>query len=224
MNKEEKHIAIIIPALDEENTIAIVVKAVMSYGDVIVVDDGSMDQTAKTAREAGAQVVSHPLNQGYDMALFSGFSHAIEQGYQICLSIDADNQHCPDCIPELVRPLQEGQAIVSIGVRPKPARLSEALFRLYTRARWGIRDILCGMKAYDTEALKNYIHIFRHPTIGTGVTLAAARKGEAIYQLDMPVREREDTPRIGRVLRANWIIFKAMLGDIFSGGVYARDG
>ncbi|MFC7050484.1 glycosyltransferase family 2 protein [Emcibacter nanhaiensis] len=224
MTEERKHIAIIIPALNEEGTIATVVQAVRPFGDVIVVDDGSTDKTAQIAQEAGAEVVSHPVNQGYDMALFSGFSRAIEAGYKICLSIDADNQHCPEFIPQLVKPIEDGKAAISIGVRPKPARLSEALFRLYTKARWGIGDILCGMKAYDTAVLKGYIHIFRHPTIGTGVTLTAARDGIEIAQLDMPVRERVDTPRIGRVLRANWIIFKAMLGDIFSGGNYARSG
>ncbi|WP_321391733.1 glycosyltransferase family 2 protein [Emcibacter sp.] len=222
MAKGEKHIAIIIPALNEENTIATVVKAVISYGDVIVVDDGSTDATADIARKAGAQVIYHKVNLGYDMALFSGFSRAIEKGYNICLSIDADNQHCPEYIPDLVRPILDREAAISIGVRPKPARLSEGLFRIYTRLRWGIRDILCGMKAYDTAVLINYVHIFRHSTIGTGVTLAAARKGETITQLDMPIREREDTPRIGRLIRANWIIFKAMMGDILSGGAYAK--
>jgi len=216
----KSNIAIIIPALNEAATIGTVISRVEQFGDVIVVDDGSTDQTAAIAESAGATVVRHDKNQGYDHALFSGFSYAINENYDICLSLDADNQHNPEFIPELISPLLSGEADISVGTRPRAARFTEFLFKHYCSFRFGINDILCGMKAYRTDILKKYVDIFLLKTIGTGVVLAAARQGRRIHQLAMPVNSRADTPRLGRVIKANWVIGKAMFYDIFKGDEY----
>jgi glycosyltransferase involved in cell wall biosynthesis len=214
------NIAIIIPALNEEATIGTVISGVEQFGDVIVVDDGSIDQTAKIAENSGAIVVRHDKNQGYDHALYTGFNYAIYHNYDICLSLDADNQHNPEFIPKLISPLLSGDADISIGTRPQAARITEFLFKYYVRLRFGINDILCGMKAYRIDVLKHYVDIFLLKTIGTGVVLAAARQGRRIHQLEMPVNFRADTPRLGRTVKANWVIGKAMFYDITKGSKY----
>lgn len=96
---------ILIPAYREEAHIAPVVREVLDYcSDVIVIDDGSPDETAKMATAAGATVLAHVRNQGKGAALQTGFDHAREQGFDLAITLDADGQHAPSDIPAFFRP------------------------------------------------------------------------------------------------------------------------
>ena len=110
---------LIIPAYREASRVGDVVRAVrkMSLGlDVLVIDDGSPDDTAAEARAAGARVVSHPYNLGYGSALHTGYCHAWRHGYQRVLQMDADGQHDAAMLPRLLAGL-DGGADVVIGSR-----------------------------------------------------------------------------------------------------------
>jgi glycosyltransferase involved in cell wall biosynthesis len=105
-----------IPAYNEENTIGVVVKRSLLYSDkVIVVDDGSNDNTAKIAKENGATVISHKKNQGYGAAVITLFDRARQENASLLTIIDGDGQHNPDQIPLLVNTLQENNVDVVIG-------------------------------------------------------------------------------------------------------------
>ena len=78
---DRHRVAIIIPTLNESNTIANIVQSVLPSGRVIVVDDGSIDNSAQLASNAGAEVVRHKTNLGYDKAIDSGFAYASDLGY-----------------------------------------------------------------------------------------------------------------------------------------------
>ena len=108
----------IIPALNAERSIGAVVrdcKAVVR--DVLVVDDGSADRTAEVAREAGAQVVSHPANRGKGAALKTGFAYALEHGFDAVVTLDADGQHHASEIPKFFAAREETGADLIIGGR-----------------------------------------------------------------------------------------------------------
>jgi glycosyltransferase involved in cell wall biosynthesis len=111
-------VLVIIPALNAERSIGAVVrdcKAVVS--DVLAVDDGSADRTAEVAREAGAQVVSHPVNRGKGAALKTGFAYALEHGFDAVLTLDADGQHLAREIPKFFAAREETGADLIIGGR-----------------------------------------------------------------------------------------------------------
>ena len=111
---------LIIPALNESATIAKVVgraRAAVPGIDVVVVDDGSCDDTARQARGAGARVLSHPFNLGYGAALQTGYKLADREGHRFVVQMDADGQHDPADIPRLIAPLAAGEAEVVIGSR-----------------------------------------------------------------------------------------------------------
>ena len=95
-------VALVIPALNEEKTIYEVVKESLKFGLVVVVDDGSVDQTAKFAELGGAVVVSHEKNKGYDSALNSGFIKAESLGCEYIITLDADGQHNPKLIHKFI--------------------------------------------------------------------------------------------------------------------------
>jgi glycosyltransferase involved in cell wall biosynthesis len=202
-------LAIIIPAHNEERTIGRVVSAAKQFGAVIVADDASTDNTANVARVAGATVLTHRTNKGYDGALNTGFAGASEAGAEYAITIDADGQHPIDRIPAFVQELKRSAAVVC-GIRPRPARFAEWLFGKITNALYGIRDPLCGMKGYRLGVYRERGHFDSYQSIGTELALFAARRGYPIAQVEIPVAERIDSPRFGQRYRANARILKAL--------------
>ncbi|HVC24880.1 MAG TPA: glycosyltransferase family 2 protein [Acidimicrobiales bacterium] len=207
-------VAIVIPAFDEEASVASVVASVARYGTAVVVDDGSQDGTARVARGAGAHVISHDVNRGYDAALKTGFDWAVDSGHAIVVTLDADAQHDPERITALVSPIVEGRASAVLGVRPDFARPSERLFALYARHRYGVPDLLCGMKAFSSGAVERHRTALGRPSIGTGLALACLRAGEAVEVVAVPVRAREGPSRFGDNLSAEMRVLRALLDAV----------
>jgi glycosyltransferase involved in cell wall biosynthesis len=111
---------IIIPAYNEQGRVGQVVRDVhanLPSADVLVIDDGSRDQTAAEAAEAGAISLSLPVNSGYGAALQTGYKFAVRHGYTIVGQIDADGQHRAEYLLEMLKALQEQDADVIIGSR-----------------------------------------------------------------------------------------------------------
>lgn len=105
------------PAYNEAHVIAEVILGCKKYVDnVIVVDDGSSDNTAEVAKSAGGYVVKHEVNKGYGAALKSCFKLAREFNADVMIIMDSDGQHNPDEIPRLLEPLKHGADLV-IGSR-----------------------------------------------------------------------------------------------------------
>lgn len=213
MNKFIKklvNIAIVIPALNESEVIAAVVEGVSGYGSVILVDDGSKDNTGNIARTAGALVVTHETNRGYDAALASGLAKAISEGFDIAIIVDGDGQHDPTRIENFVRELQEGADLV-VGVRDELQRPSEIFFARVADYLWGISDPLCGMKGYDLSKLKTLPTLCSYTSVGTELVIRAARLGWRIQQVPVSTSRRKDCSRFGSGFYVNWLIFRAMM-------------
>ena len=202
-------IALVIPALNEAATIAEVVKGALRYGTCVVVDDGSGDSTADIARQAGAIVVSHQINQGYDAALNSGCKAAMAAACDAIVTLDADGQHNPMLLQQFIDGLNNGADMV-LGVRNKRPRLAEHVFAVYAKWRFGIDDPLCGMKAYRMGLYQALGHFDKQGSIGTELMLFAVRHGYKIASVHFDVEERSGQPRFGRKLTANLKIFRAL--------------
>jgi glycosyltransferase involved in cell wall biosynthesis len=207
---DRSRLGIIIPALNESATILGVVEAAGKYGVAIVVDDGSSDGTAELAKKAGAIVVSHGRNQGYDAALNTGFRKAVELDCELVITLDADGQHDPGLIQKFIDKIDAGADIV-IGIRSNRQRLAEHLFAWYTNLRFGIEDPLCGMKLYRKEIYEALGHFDSYGSVGTELMMFAAKKGYRIGQVAFDVRERMDQSRFGRVIAGNYKIIRAMV-------------
>ena len=108
----------VIPCLNEEKFIGdVVFKTIKHVDKVIVIDDGSKDATARIAREAGAEVISHPSSRGAGAATRTGFEAAFKYGADIVVTLDGDGQHDPAEIPLLLQPLLQDDADLVIGSR-----------------------------------------------------------------------------------------------------------
>ena len=152
-----------IPAYNEETSIGSVVLKTRKHADeVIVIDDGSKDCTAEIARLAGAHVIRHARNLGKGMAIRSAFLYAREKTPDVLVLIDGDNQHDPEEIPELVKPVLDSECDVSLGVRwgktaemPLYRRIGKRTLDYATSAcvkNGMLTDSQCGFRAFSKKA------------------------------------------------------------------------
>jgi len=117
-SKERLHLCVVIPAYNEERHVGPVVeKARQQIPDVVVVDDGSADDTARRAAQAGAHVIRHSHNRGKGGALQTGFDYALAHGYDAVIALDADGQHDPAELPRFVAALAANEGDIVLGSR-----------------------------------------------------------------------------------------------------------
>lgn len=206
---EKYQVAVVVPAFNEEDTIANVVREVNKYGVVIVVNDASTDKTKINAENAGALVVCHDKNLGYDEALNSGFAKADELNCDAIISFDADGQHSPSALRPYISALKNGMDLV-LGVRPKPARISERLFMYYTRHRFNWSDPLCGMKGYSMKLYRQRGYFDSKSSIGTELATYGLSLKVPYVQIIIPISDRQDQPRFSSLLKSNLKIIKAL--------------
>ena len=123
-------LSIIIPAYNEAATIyEIVHRARQQVDRVIVVDDGSYDDSAVQAEAAGAVVLRQPLNQGKGASLWRGMQYAVAQGAMAVITLDADGQHCPEDIPKLLKTSQRWPGRLIIAARLERRECAPSLRR-----------------------------------------------------------------------------------------------
>ena len=154
---------VIIPAYNEEGKISEVVRGVFEYvPNVVVIDDGSQDQTFDMARKSGAWVLRHRINRGQGAALATGIEFALRQGAEVIVTFDSDGQHAAEEISKMTEPIVTGQADVVLGSRflekkSDIPKLREMILRagiLFTRilSRIKVTDTHNGFRALSRKA------------------------------------------------------------------------
>lgn len=196
MKESLGHCLVIIPAWNEEKTIGSVVQEVISLYSVpvVVVDDGSTDRTTDVALEAGATVLPLAIHLETFAAIQAGFRFALEHGFQMVVTMDADGQHFPECIPDLVNKVQAGQADVAIGVNPeRGSRLRKLAWSFFScLSGFPYQDLTSGFKAFNQEAVQLLVgtraQVFSHQDLGP---LFLLRKfGLGIAEVHVPMQPR----------------------------------
>ena len=204
-------LAILIPAYREAETIGPIVAAASAYGTVIVVDDGSQDATGQIAARNGALVIRSEGNLGYDKALNLAFEEAVVRGFTAVVTMDADGEHDPHLLVEFRRQLLEERVPLVLGIRSKKQRISEVVMGVYVKTRFGVDDILCGMKGYDLRLWHENSGFDHNRLVGTELALNSIRRSTPFRQVSVHGSPRKDAPRFDRTLRANWRIFAALM-------------
>ena len=211
---ELSKVAVIIPAYNEATSIGSVIAELNDYMpgvNIIVVDDGSGDNTAKEAEAAGATVVTLATNQGYANAIEQGFIQALNQGcYQYVVTVDADGQHHPKSVKAMIELAQNTDDLI-IGQRTRAARWSEWLFGLYFNAKFSVKDPLCGLRLYRLSMFTKYGAFETYDSIGTELMTWIILQGKCYKTLDVEIRYRADKPRFGTGFSVNQRIFKSLL-------------
>lgn len=117
----KNNIVVIIPAYNEGTAIGDLIAGIQDVMgdavDIVVINDGSRDNTADVASRSGAMVISHHFNMGYGTTIQTGYKYAYSKGYEYLVQIDGDGQHDPGYIPRLLEPVMNGAADLSLGSR-----------------------------------------------------------------------------------------------------------
>ena len=177
--------------------------------EVLVVDDGSRDATALVAREAGARVLSFAGNRGKGAALVAGFRALAE--FDAVITLDADGQHPPECVPDFVRSAEQGADVV-LGVRvrsramPPARRFANAFSSGWSSALAGCRvsDSQCGYRLFRRAVLSRTPLGGGRYEVETEMAVRAARLGFRFAEVPIPtvyggeshLRLTRDVPRI----------------------------
>lgn len=207
-----KQTLIVLPALNEEESIAEVireVRAALPETFCLVVNDGSTDRTAAVARAAGAAVANLPYNLGVGGAMRLGFAYALEHGYDNVVQVDADGQHDPASIRALVDALDDADLVLGArfagegDYKVKGPRwwamkvLSSVLSRI---AKTRLTDTTSGFKASGPKAVRLFAEHYPAEYLGDTIEalVIAARAGCIIQQVPVAMR-----PRAGGVASSN---------------------
>ena len=221
-------LGIVIPARNESGRIGAVltdIEVVSGIGShiVLVVDDGSSDETARIARGAGATVVRHAINLGKGGALRTGCEMALRAGCEVIAVMDADGQHDPADLPRLVAPLVAGDADIVCAYRhfgagmPAAMRLGnrglsrvfEMLFGLH------VTDTQCGLRGFTADAYGQLRWLACDYSVETEMLVRAARAHLRLREIDIATvyhdRYKGTTPIDGLKIFANMLMWRVGL-------------
>lgn len=204
MNEQAPRVLVIVPAWNEGKNVAETVheiRAADASYDVLVVDDGSVDDTASAARSAGARVLVLPFNLGVGGAMRAGFHYALRRGYSAAIQVDADGQHNPADIAQIVAAL--GSADIAIGARfadvgtytaRGPRKWAMVLLgRVLSRiAGTRLTDVTSGFRAAGPRAIQQYVAYYPAEYLGDTVDslVGALRAGLTVAQVPVAMRPR----------------------------------
>ena len=205
------HLTVLIPAFNEENTIKKVIDEIpekiplVDKIEVMVVDDGSSDNTLKISKEAGARVISFKKNQGRAKAVSEGFKRFLQSGSDILVLTDADDQYDSGEIPLIVKPITDESADMVLGDR-QVKKLDHMKFgnkignRMVTKTLSSLIDMeisdgQSGFRAYTRETVAK-LHIFSSYTFTQETLIETKFKGLKMVNVPITFRKRADKSRL----------------------------
>ena len=213
----------VIPAFNEAATIFDVVCSIIKKNLIpIVVDDGSSDDTGKIAIEAGAILVKHLKNKGYEEALGSGIQKAIEKGCKFAITFDSDDQLDPNDLSRFIKSQKNNNSDLVIGIRDYRNRYLESLSGIYGRLRFGIKDPLCGMKLYKLDVAQSFLPFDSSSLVGMEMTFRMIDAGCKYSEVAIHVKKRLDSSRYGSSFYGEKKIARALARSINLFGLINR--
>lgn len=216
----------IIPAYNEETTIGDVIKSTFHFVDeILVINDGSSDNTVEVAKNAGAIVIDNIVNRGLGKTIQRGYNEALKRGADIIVQIDADRQYDPEEIPKLIQPIIENKADLVLGSRlenlkyemPWIKKQGNKAFTWLLRRLTGadIKDGQTGFRAIRKEALET-IELRGDFTYTQEMIVSASKEGWRIANVPINFYQRSAgesrlmSGPFSYALRAGMIIFRTM--------------
>ena len=214
-------VGVVIPALNEANTIAKVISSLrLQCGyPVVVVDDCSEDDTVEVASRAGAQVLPLAARLGAWGATQTGIRYFLQQGFDIVVTLDADGQHEPDALPALLEPVLRGVADVAIGTCPERVSRLRLVAWMMMKTTSGLRmeDITSGFRVYNRRALVELADaratLLDYQDVGVLLRLQAA----GLKLLDVPVQMGSRSEGSSRVFHSWLVVGRYMLQTLVLG-------
>jgi glycosyltransferase involved in cell wall biosynthesis len=223
MDQETKDkFIIVMPAYNEAKNIAPVIKSIkkLGFNNILVVDDGSIDNTNKIAKSLETIVIKHPINLGLGAALRTGFAWAIKSGkFKYILTLDSDGQHKPQDVKRIAQKILDSPDLV-IGIRSffKPAvpierSIINLLADLYTFLFTGkyIQDTQSGLRCFKNKALKSFQLSSIGYSISSEIIIEANRKNLSFDKIKIDAAYTKQSLKKGQSLKNSFKVIKSLL-------------
>lgn len=219
-----------IPAYNEQENIGKTIQDIQTHipeADYIVINDCSKDETRDILQKAHAAYLDLPVNLGIGGGIQTGYCYALEQGYDIAVQFDGDGQHDASYIKDLIAPIEDGQADVTIGSRfiKNEGFQSSAMRRIGIRFLSGLIKLLCGVKVKDVTSgmravnremiekfAQNYAQDYPEPEAILFSGLVHARIAEVPVQM----RERQGGTSSINVVRSMYYMVKVSIALVIT--------
>jgi glycosyltransferase involved in cell wall biosynthesis len=215
----------IVPAYNEEASVGIVIRELRTVEpelEVVVVDDGSSDQTSGAAAAAGAHVVTLPYNIGIGGAVQTGYQYALEHGFELAVQVDGDGQHDPSEIGRVLEPILDGRADLAVGTRfvegggYRGTRLRRVGIRIFAgivslMVRQRVSDTTSGFRAVNRKALRLFAAEYPHDYPEVESIVLISRHGLRMVEVPVQMRVRETGNSSITTLRAAYYMIKVLL-------------
>lgn len=209
------NVTVVIPVYNEGQSIKRIVKNTLSVtNSVFVIDDNSTDGTRDILKNLPIRLFSNTTNIGYAKSLEKGIKEAFKGDADYVISMDGDGQHRLIDLIRLVYCVKRYKPDIAIGRRQNQNRLMEKVIGFYTKAKIGISDPLCGLKAYHKKIFAKYKQLETSYTIGTELCLRALKDGAKFREIAIKTKPRKDNSRFGNGLKGNWLELKAFINII----------
>lgn len=225
--KKDDKVIIILPAFNEEQNLPPLLQTVrkeVKEADILIVDDGSTDRTARVARKAGAMVIQLPFNMGYGAALQAGFKYALMKRYRYVVQMDADGQHDPASIKILLDEIRKEEMDVVIGSRfleleggyrvPLIRKMGMRLFARIASLIIGqpVTDPTSGFQALNRDAIRFYASRY-YPVDypDADVIIMLHKAGLRIKEIPVLMHVRKQGQSMHSGLKPVYYVFKMFL-------------
>ncbi len=221
-----------IAVLNEEDNLPHVLSRMPGNIDVIVVDDGSTDGSARICRSYGARVVRHPQNLGQGTGVITGVLACLMGDYDIIIELDGDGQHDPADIPRFVATMESSDADIVVGSRILGSNYDGAPFfrrRFLPYFTWVINqvtsydltDSMCGFRAFRVSSLRKVDHILtemQEPQyIAAEMFIRFSRAGLKVTEIPIDLSDRGSGLSYKGFVRYGWGVTRAILRTTLGG-------
>lgn len=188
-------VCVIIPAFNEAKNIGLLINSIKKIlPDILVIDDGSSDDTSTVARSSGAIVLKHEINRGKGFSLIEGFEYCLKQDFDAVITMDGDGQHLAEEIPHFLEACKEQNASVVVGNRLNNAR-NMPLIRFLTNKfmswlisiiiKQKVLDTQCGFRLLRAECIKSLKFSTKNYDTETEILIEASKKGFKIVSVSI---------------------------------------
>ncbi len=206
---ERSEIAIIIPAYNEASTIENIIDIVIKHGTIILINDGSTDDTLKIAKKHDIIIINNEKNFGYDKSLNIGFNYS-KNKFKYLVTFDADGQHSSEDLLKIISKLNENFDLI-YGTRNKVNRMGEKIFLYLSKKIFGINDPLTGLKALNLEKFKSKSEFSKFKSLGSEIIFFAKMNNYRTTDITINISSRKGVSRIGGIFKSNFLVLKAMV-------------
>lgn len=218
-------ILVVVPAYNEEANIGGVIEDLRKNfpgGDILVVNDGSQDNTSEVVKKLGAGVIDLPYNLGIGGAMQTGFLYAARENYDAVIQFDGDGQHRADEIPKILGPYHRGEADLVVGSR----FLSDSGFTSSIQRKMGskilsfvvssligkrLTDTTSGFRVYGKKATEFFAAIYPEDYPEVEALILAHKKGLMISEVPAEIDARKSGRSSITTVRAGYYMVKVLL-------------